>query len=778
MKKKSLMLLSLFAQSSLSAIPLVGVDFDDGTGGNSEVPDDLNTGDLVTVSAGWTFEGVGGISFDANSNAGRTAPPVGKINGVNDSGPTPPAIGSAPPVDGVHSFSITIGSEPVTLTKVSFDFSAATPSANIRWIAFRTSLDANIIYSAVGPARPAVESAVIDLAGAQYDGLTDQTVEFYFYAGGQASGDIDIDSIVVDGESPTDTDADGLADAFEQLIITADPDDGFATLADVLPGDDFDSDLSSNLEEFNRGTNPTKSDTDADGLIDGVETNDGTFDDLATDTGTNPLDSDTDDDGLSDGVETNDGTLDDVATDTGTNPVEIDTDFDGIPDGFEVTSGLNPFVNDAGADPDSDDSTNLEEFLAGTMWNNPDTDDDGYRDGVESNDGTFDDIDADTGTDPLNPDSDGDGLKDGVETNSGVFNSANDTGSSPLNSNTDSDNFRDGAEVIYHGTDPSNAASFPAVNFKILFMDADGSGTFGADEVAVKLLEDKFGLDKVTVAQASTILPGDETAYDLLVTSSTPSSGDIRGKFIDSAVPIVNWEEAVIDNGIGEFGATSAIHAKSNQTTQVILADHPIRGNLPETVNLYDGAIGAISCTGSTFAGVTVVGTAADGTATAGAAAEIGNEVAGYGMIFAIETGDSVDPGSGTAGGVAPARRVMLPWDDNTLGLLSDDGLTLFSNSLDWALGVLGSPTGLQIVDLSVDSVSNPGSHVVSIEFTSSVGQSYTLLSSTDLSVLAAGGGETVNSWVGAEGTTTATITYPNASFDPKRFFTVRKGGE
>jgi len=430
MKKKSLILLPLLAHGTLHALPIAGVDFDDGFGGDDITPDDLNPGDSVTVSTDWAFAGGGGIlGVDPNANNGRASAPVRKFNGPQGDG-TPPSVGAVPPTDGVHSFSISIGAEPLTLTKVSFDFSAATGSGNVRWIAFRTSLDANITYSSVGPARPTFESVEIDLVGAQFNGLTNTDVEFFWYCGGQGSGDMDIDSIVIEGESPSDTDGDGMADSFEQLIIADDPGDGFATLADVLPGDDFDNDLSSNLEEFNRGTNPVDRDSDDDGLDDGVESGDGTFDDIATDTGTDPLDDDSDDDGIKDGVETNDGTLDDVATDTGTNPNKNDTDDDGMTDGFEVDNSLDPFNDDAGEDPDSDDSTNLEEFTNGTLVNDPDTDDDGYRDGIETDDGSFDDVDADTGTDPLDPDTDGDGLLDGVETNQGVFSSATDTGSS------------------------------------------------------------------------------------------------------------------------------------------------------------------------------------------------------------------------------------------------------------------------------------------------------------------------------------------------------------
>ena len=51
-----------------------------------------------------------------------------------------------------------------------------------------------------------------------------------------------------------DTDDDGLLDTWEQQLIDADPEDAVNTLGDVLPGDDFDQDGVSNLDEHQAGT--------------------------------------------------------------------------------------------------------------------------------------------------------------------------------------------------------------------------------------------------------------------------------------------------------------------------------------------------------------------------------------------------------------------------------------------------------------------------------------------------------------------------------------------
>ncbi len=53
-----------------------------------------------------------------------------------------------------------------------------------------------------------------------------------------------------------DSDNDGLSDDFERVIILDDPADNIATLADVLPGDDYDDDSVSNQEEYDAGSSP------------------------------------------------------------------------------------------------------------------------------------------------------------------------------------------------------------------------------------------------------------------------------------------------------------------------------------------------------------------------------------------------------------------------------------------------------------------------------------------------------------------------------------------
>lgn len=143
-----------------------------------------------------------------------------------------------------------------------------------------------------------------------------------------------------------DTDADGLPDDYEQIIIDADAFDAVTDLTHVAgPNNaptttDFDNDGSSDAAERVNGTNPIDNDSDNDGLQDGVESNSGTYLSLS-DTGTNPLNPDTDNDGLKDGVENNSGAFL-SASQTGTNPHTTDYDGDGENDGTEVFHGTIP----------------------------------------------------------------------------------------------------------------------------------------------------------------------------------------------------------------------------------------------------------------------------------------------------------------------------------------------------------------------------------------------------------------------------------------------------
>jgi len=196
--------------SSASAALIAGVDFSDSAvfnaaGGaydnSAGSVDDLDAGDGVSVS-GWSFANTASLApFDNNAQMGMPNDNVSKFNGITDAATTmAPSLGSSGAAFATHSFSIIVPTgSVVNLTSVTFDWRKSTGSANVRWLAFDTSADSGLIFSEAGMIRNGFDSEVINLSGATYQGLGG-TVTFNFYAGGQGSGDIDIDTIIVNGD--------------------------------------------------------------------------------------------------------------------------------------------------------------------------------------------------------------------------------------------------------------------------------------------------------------------------------------------------------------------------------------------------------------------------------------------------------------------------------------------------------------------------------------------------------------------------------------------------
>ncbi|NWK54990.1 lamin tail domain-containing protein [Verrucomicrobiaceae bacterium N1E253] len=194
--------------SSLGAAPIAGSDFStstvfDAAGGQLDISlgssDDLAPDDHVTVSD-WVFVNGGKFLTSDSAAIGMPSGPATKIDGGTASQPT---VGSLPAADlNAVSFSIHIPADTIVdLSSVTWLSRQATDStSNARWIAFKTSLDTGLIYSEVGSHRYDVDTVSVDLTGAAYQGLTDTTVTFTWYAGGSGSGDQDFDTPVVHGD--------------------------------------------------------------------------------------------------------------------------------------------------------------------------------------------------------------------------------------------------------------------------------------------------------------------------------------------------------------------------------------------------------------------------------------------------------------------------------------------------------------------------------------------------------------------------------------------------
>jgi len=166
---------------------------------------------------------------------------------------------------------------------------------------------------------------------------------------------------------PVDTDGDGLRD-YQEYWLGSDPndvdsdDDGLVDgTGSVVPTDSYaagyDRDGDGYVDgEQDAGTDPLNAHSDYDGVY---------YDTIADGWewfyGLDPVDgSDADDDDDTDGLDNQD------EYNAGTVPTDPDTDDDGMADGWEHDYGTQPLVNDAEGDLDSDTYTNWQEYVHGT----------------------------------------------------------------------------------------------------------------------------------------------------------------------------------------------------------------------------------------------------------------------------------------------------------------------------------------------------------------------------------------------------------------------------
>ncbi len=303
----------------------------------------------------------------------------------------------------------------------------------------------------------------------------------------------------------TDSDGDGAMDGLEVGIDPANPMDTDGDgIIDALDTDDDGDGLLTTYEDYDGSGDPNNDDTDGDGIPDYIDTDDDgdmlltTDEDLDGDG--DPTNDDFDGDGIVDYLDLddeNDGvpTLDEVLA--GADPYGIDSDFDTIPDVLEWNGDpYNPMDTDGDGIPDmmdqDDDGDGIPTFDEGTQDLDCDLDLYPAGDGIPNY--LDDDSDGDGLTDLYEGvgDSDGDGIPNYVDCdNSGCAGDSDsdgigncdedDLGTDPQNADTDGDGVPDGIEV----GDPANPNDTDGDGIiDALDDDDDGDGLLTADELA------------------------------------------------------------------------------------------------------------------------------------------------------------------------------------------------------------------------------------------------------------------------------------------------------
>lgn len=309
-----------------------------------------------------------------------------------------------------------------------------------------------------------------------------------------------------------------------------------------------------------------------------------------------------------------------------------DTDGDGMGDAYELEVGLSPTDNGttdptrqgAAGDFDGDGVNNLTEHDNGTDPTNPDTDGDGYTDGVENDLGTFTSLTA-TGTDPRIADTDSDGLLDGVETNTGIFVNTQNTGTNPLLADGDID--FDGYSTTYeiaNGFDPTSAESPGGPNpngFAVAFDSSAGEAAGGPNVTFTPLMY--AGAPGVAQKNWNRTVNLANNAADVtggIARIATPTAGslvDSSGNVIGNGTTGVNLS---FTGGAGSFSYFSDQQTPFGRLFNSFIFGNDVSGNRSSTVSLsnipypsYDAYVyvgsdtnGRTGTVSSTSAGVTL----------------------------------------------------------------------------------------------------------------------------------------------------------------------------
>ena len=213
-----------------------------------------------------------------------------------------------------------------------------------------------------------------------------------------------------------------------------------------------------------------------------------------------------------------------------------------------------------------------------------------------------------------------------------------------------------------------------AAGARILFHGSGVEPVDGADGAVMTHLQDRYGADNVVYMQGDMAAAdgSDANGFDVVIISSTLSSGTVRNKYEDTPVGLMNWEQALMRQREGEFNMSENGRTQPDET-QIEIVDpaHPIAAGLSGTIDVYSAPNTNSYGRDALAPGATLI---ARGVTDAADLA-----------IFAAEAGDAL-LGDGTPGNPATAdgRRVMFFLEDNGFGAITPDGIKMFDAAVDW----------------------------------------------------------------------------------------------
>ena len=225
------------------------------------------------------------------------------------------------------------------------------------------------------------------------------------------------------------------------------------------------------------------------------------------------------------------------------------------------------------------------------------------------------------------------------------------------------------AELDLFFTTPDGLPPVPKALFVI---GTDSVPDLNAGDAGVLAHLESLGFE-VTVANAPDSVTADADGMDLVVTSATVNSGDVGDKFQTTAVPVVNWEQALQDNYLMTGNEGTDHGTLDGQTTlEVVGAGHPLAADLANGVAIVATADTPFSWGLPTEGATTIAHIAGD-------PAQV--------VIYGYEAGAAM-----FGGAVAPARRVMLFGGNDTFASATGNGVALYDAAIRWAAGLPAAP--------------------------------------------------------------------------------------
>lgn len=557
--------------------------------------------------------------------------------------------------------------------------------------------------------------------------------------------------VILDGEADLaggDSDGDLLLDSWEEEHFGNNDGTIDAGELDVSDGTgDADSDGATDRQEQTADSDPNDKDTDGDDLEDGPEINTH---------GSDPTLVDTDGDTLNDGDEVNTH---------GSDPTLADTDGDTLNDDEEVVDGVDGFVTDP-ALADTDDDSVRDDIDTDPTDPTNDNDMDGLSNADEKN------IHL---TDPLVADSDGDGINDGEEVIAGEDGFV----TLPLESDSDGDGFSDGQEIA-GGSDPTDSGSTPSGVSNIGFIE----------RVQVSTNNANFDIS---------VFPGAASYNDRGIGGAEPGEPTFTNMFGDGTILDYNFignegnGSPLTTYAMGEEGLiptptapTENVHGNGEDWSNVWTITDPADFTTLKDHN--PGVVGAAN----TFArcaevtGTVDISSLGSGTLYFPHGTFINQwtltvTMSGPGKvdIVALDTQDT--NGAGTNFGWITSFDFINKdgYDTITYNYTNADRDGSRARFMGVILESAGGTKGLEITKITHTRLSGPDNVNVNLTFNSREGRTYTILTSSDLSLPIENWLELDDGFAAAVGADSSTFLVDyNASILPltdKQFFVVKE---